>query len=122
MSDAPTRLLHFSSVKQEHMLSERKQEEKEKMVSNDDDCFGVICLKEEWGLPTLICCQKRIHMECLERCLGDGRQCPHCRQSLLDLLVQRVYPRFRDFYKKMVAIHIADGGHIQPRLNHKWNF
>ena len=58
MSDAPTRLLHFSSVKQEYMLSERKQEEEETMVSNDDDNFGVICLEEEWGLPTLICCQK----------------------------------------------------------------
>ena len=39
MSDAPTRLLHFSLVKQEYMLSERKQEEEEKMVSNDDDNF-----------------------------------------------------------------------------------
>ena len=57
--------------------------------SKDDD-FCVLCLEEEWGLPALICCKKRIHMECLGRCLDDGRQCPHCRQSLLNLLMKRV--------------------------------
>ena len=35
------------------MLSERKQEEEGKMVSNDDDNFGVICLEEEWGVAHL---------------------------------------------------------------------
>ena len=89
--------------------------------ANDAD-FCAISQEEEWGLPKLCCCKKRIHMQCLESHLGDGRHCPHCQHSLLELLLARVDWRFRDFYRMMFTIHINDGGHVQPRLKHKWNF
>ena len=47
------------------------------------------------------------------RALPPRRQCPHCQQSLLDLLMKRVNWQFRNFYK-MFAVYIADGLHLQP--------
>ena len=90
------------------------------MATRDDHC--VKCGEEEWGLPTLVCCKRKIHMHCLEYHLGDGTRCPHCQQTLLNLLLQKVHPRFRNFYNTMFTIHINDGGHLQPRQMHKWNF
>ena len=56
------------------------------MAASDDLC--VKCGEEEWGLHTLTCCKRKIHMHCLEYHLGDGTRCPHCQQTLLDLMLQ----------------------------------
>ena len=98
-------------------------DEREKMSSKiPDDDLCVVCLDEEWGLPTMCCCKKRIHYDCLTRCLGDGTKFSHCRQSLVEILLRRVNWRFQDFYRKMFNIYIADGGHLLPGNRHAWNF
>ena len=88
------------------------------MSKENDDDFCIICLEEEWGIPQLVCCKKRVHAKCMLHCLDDGTRCPHCRQHVLDLILARVNWRFRDFYRKMFTIHINDGGHIQPGGRH----
>ena len=88
------------------------------MSKENDDDFCIICLEEEWGIPQLVCCKKRVHAKCMLHCLDDGTRCPHCRQHVLDLILARVNWRFRDLYRKMFTIHINDGGHIQPGGRH----
>ena len=93
-------------------------------VTNDDEeeTFEEEEKEDPWGLPILTCCRKKIHMECLESHLGDGTRCPNCRQTLFDLMLSRVHWRFRNIYRMMFSIHIADEGHLEPGLRHKWNF
>ena len=90
------------------------------MADSNDSC--AICQEVEWGLPTLVCCKKRVHHECLTRCLGDGTHCPNCRQSLVEILLKSVNWRFKDYDRKILTIFIADGGHILPGNKHAWNF
>ena len=90
------------------------------MVDNNDSC--AICHEVEWGLPTLVCCKKSVHHDCLIRCLGDGTRCPHCQQTLIEILLKRVNWRFKDYDRKMLTIWIADGGHLLPGNKHAWNF
>ncbi|MCV6574138.1 MAG: hypothetical protein OIF58_00220 [Cohaesibacter sp.] len=91
-------------------------------VDTRDDDRCLICLEEEWGIPRTTCCKKRIHAECIVKCLDNGTRCPHCRQHVLDLVLAKVHWKFRDFYRKMFTIHINDGGHIQPGGKHQLYF
>ena len=104
-----------------HQKSEAAVRKEDKMDTSDDDqCL--ICLQEEWGIPKTSCCQKRIHADCIVKCLDNGTRCPHCRQHVLDLILAKVHWKFRDFYRKMFTIYLNDGGHIQPGGKHQLYF
>ena len=61
-------------------------------------------------------------MHCLEYHLGDGTHCPHCQQTLLDLMLQRVHPRFLNFYNTVFTIHIKQWGTSATKTNAQVEF